>query len=321
VGQLPDELLQALEQAGGKPVNRFVRGGLRRPGLTPAADPGSPELLLGMRVDVLVIAPDAAWPSLETLAAKYGIPVLLAERGKSPEKLAAEAIELAAHHAQNAFYGSAARAIQAAPAGIGGLRERVPAIRAALAAGRVRGIAVLFGEAGVKQTGFERTLALLEAAQAEQALVLLGGELGSAAEALTAELARRQPARSAAFAKALAADGLSPIVSFGSAVELPGVVSLLHALGEGSGRVPVVVAFPEFYRASTWASAVALVSLGFNVQIGTRLPFWGSPWLAQALPEEWGKLTGGTLQAPPALPEARVQAEELARSLRAGSAG
>jgi hypothetical protein len=181
-------------------------------------------------------------------------------------------------------------------------------------------VAVLLGEAGVKQAGFERTLALLETAQAERALVLLGGELGSAAEALSAELARRQPAASSAFAKALAVDGLSPIVPFGSAVELPQVVSLLHALGEGGGRAPVAVAFPEFYRASTWASAVALVSLGFSVQIGTRLPFWGSSWLAQALPAEWGKLTGGTLQAPPALPEARLQAEELFRGLRAGSA-
>jgi len=314
VGQLPAPLLEALERAG-RPANCFVHGGLRRPGLTPAADPGSPELLLGMRVDALLVAPDAGWPSLEGLAAKYGIPVLAADGGKSPERLAAEALDLAAHHAQDAFYGGAARGMEAAPAGLD--PSRVQAIREALAAGRTRGVAVLFGEVTVQQTGFERTLALLEAALGEGALLLLGGELGSLAGPLAAELSRRQGERFAAAARALAADGLSPIVPFGAA-ELPRVVSLLHGL---EARTPVAVAFPEFYRASTWAGAAALVSLGFAVQIGVRLPFWGSPWLAQTLPKEWEKLTGGRLLAPPALPEARVQAEELARTLRAGSAG
>jgi hypothetical protein len=100
------------------------------------------------------------------------------------------------------------------------------------------------------------------------------------------------------------------------------VVSLLNALSAASGAraLPVVVAFPEFFRAATWACAVSLLSLGYTVQIGTRLPFWGSPWLAELIKTEWQKITGGTLLADPALPEPRAQAEELAACLKAGRA-
>ncbi len=105
-----------------------------------------------------------------------------------------------------------------------------------------------------------------------------------------------------------------------SAFELPSVVSLLDAVRVASDAhpVPVVASFPEFFRASTWAGAVSLLSLGFTVQIGIRLPFWGSPWLAQVMQTEWQKITGGTLLVAPALPEPRAQAEELAACLRAG---
>jgi hypothetical protein len=162
----------------------------------------------------------------------------------------------------------------------------------------------------------------MEAAVAEKALVLLGGDLGSQVDALVAELGKRPGAQLTAFAAELAADGLRPIASFGSAFEFPAVVSLLNALtaAPGARALPVVVAFPEFFRAATWASAVSLLSLGFTVQIGIRLPFWGSPWLAELMKTEWQKITGGTLLATPALPEARAQAEELAACLKAGRA-
>lgn len=325
LGQLPAELVQALERAGqkrgGQPVNLFLHGGLGRTGGPAAADLGSPELFLGMKLDALLLAPDAGRPGLEALAAKYGVPVILVEAGKPSEAIAAKAVDLAAHRAQNAFYGSAARTIQPAFTGSGAALEQAAAIRNALEAGRVRGVVVLFGEAGVKQTCFARTLALMDAALTEKALILVGGGLGTAADALAAELSRRQGDRLAAFAGELGPDGLQPIAPFGSAADLTRVVALLAALETGGRPVPAVAAFPEFYRASTWAAAVSLFCLGFTVQVGTRLPFWGSPWLAQTLPGEWRKLTGGTLLATPALPEAEAQAAELASSLRAEHRG
>jgi len=174
-------------------------------------------------------------------------------------------------------------------------------------------VVVLFGEANAKQTFFERTLALMEAALAEKTVVLVGGDLGSETDALVAELGKRQGGELSAFSSELERDGLSPISVVGSAFELPRVVSLL-------GSIPAVFAFPEFYRTSTWANAVSLLSLGFTVQIGIGLPFWGSPWLTETLRTEWPQIAGGRLLAAPALPDARALGEELAACLRAGRA-
>jgi hypothetical protein len=327
VGQVPVGLIQALEQqvgerVAGKPINLFGQGGYRLPLTLAVADHGSPELALGMNVDALIVAPNAAWPGIEALAAKYSVPVILADGGKSYTQIASEALHQADRHSQTAYYGISAPTIRPGSAdGTSGLPTGQD-VKRALQAGRITGVVVLFGEANAKQTFFERTLALMEAAVLEKALVLLGGDLGSQAEALGRELARRRGAQFTAFVADLAKDGLRPIVSFGSTFELPAVVSLLTSLapGGGAGALPAVVAFPEFFRAATWTSAVSLLSLGFTVQIGIRLPFWGSPWLADVMKTEWQKITGGTLLASPALPEARAQAEELVGCLRSGRA-
>jgi hypothetical protein len=287
-----------------------------------AADHGSPELALGMNVDALVVAPNASWPGVEELAAKYGIPVVLVEGADALGETASVALDQAARHAHTAFHGSSARTIQPGSAREAVGLPRGQDLQRALQSGRIAGVAVLFGEANAKQTFFDRTLTLMDAAVAERAVILLGGDLGAQADALGAELGRRQGAQFAAFAAELATDGLHPITSFGSAFDLPAVVSLLNSVGPGSGTaaLPVVFAFPEFYRAATWASAVSLFSLGFTVQIGTSLPFWGSPWLAGVLKSEWQNVTGGTLLAGPALPEPRAQAEELAAYFKTGRA-
>ncbi len=326
VGQSPAGLLQALiqagQRAGSRPINVFGQGAHRPHAVPAAADQGSMELLLGMNLDALVVAPNASWPGLEALAAKYGIPIVLADGGKSHAETAALVIDQASHHAQTAFYGTTARTIRPGAIGIGPVLDRAQELKQAFAASRIRGVVVLFGEAYVKETFFERTLACMEAALAEKALVLLGGDLGPQAEALYAELGRRKGAQLEAFAGALKQDGLPPVSVAGSLCELPRLVSLLGGLsGQGEGAVPTVVTFPEFFRTSTWAGAVSLLSLGFTVQIGARLPFWGSPSLTRLLQTEWGAITGGTLLAGPTLPEARVLAEEMVAALAARKAG
>ncbi len=324
VGQPPAELIRAIGQQAaqggdGKRVNLFAQGTHRPPLTMAAADHGSPELALGMNVDALIVAPNASWPGIEALAAKYRIPTFLVTKS-SVSQTAAEVIEQARRHSQSAIYGNTVRTIQ--PGHSDGASTLPPdqAVRQAVQAGRLEGVVVLFGEANAKQAFFERTLSLMEAAVTERALVVLGGNLGSQADALGAELARQRGAQLTAFAAELAKDGLRPITSFGSAFELPAVVSLLSVVCAGSPvrPLPVVVACPEFFRTSTWASAVSMLSLGFTVQIGTRLPFWGSPWLAELMQTEWQKITGGTLLMAPALPEPRAQAEELAACLKAG---
>jgi hypothetical protein len=323
VGQGPTGLIQALEQQAGqksegKRINLLVQGANRLSSMKAAADQGSSELTLGMNLDALIVSPNAAWPGLETLARKYGIPVILVDGGKPYGQMASEAIDQAFHHSQNASYGAPSRMLLTGDSGGGSILCREGELRKAMGAGRIGGAAVLFGEANVKQTFFDRTLVLMEAALAEKALILLGGDLGSQVESLTAELQKRKAAQFSSFASELQEDGLSPISTFGSSFEIPRVVALLSSLshGKGNGSFPVFFAFPEFYRASTWASAVSLLSLGFSVQIGVSLPFWGSPSLTEVMKKEWEKIAGGTLLAAPVLPDAAAQAEELASFLR-----
>jgi len=324
MGHVPAGLMQALEQQAArreaeKRINLLAQGIHGLPSTTPVADHGSPELALGMNVDALVIAPDASWPAIETLATKYGIPIILVDGAKSFSQTASEAIDQAVRHSQNAFYGTSPRVIRAASSATGEMLQRQQEVKEALQSGRITGVAVLFGEANAKHTFFERTLALMEAAVAEKALVLLGGDLGVHLDLLGAELARRRGDEFAAFSAELEKDGLRPVSAFGSTFEIPRVVALLQALSQtrATGALPAVIAFPEFFRTTTWASAVSLLALGFTVQIGIRLPFWGSPWLAEVMKNEWPAITGGTLLASPALPGPRAQAEELATCLRA----
>jgi len=56
---------------------------------------------------------------------------------------------------------------------------------------------------------------------------------------------------------------------------------------------------------------VSFLSLGFTVQIGTRLPFWGSPSLTEILLKEWPKISGGKLLTSPNPPDVQVQAREI----------
>ena len=160
-GRVPSGLVRAVQQqaagrAGETPVNLFAQGAHLSPSIMAAADHGSLELALGMNVDALIVAPNVSWPAAEALAAKYGIPAILV-RGQAFDQAAAEAIEQADRHAQNAFYGPAGRRIQPGSAeGAAGVpRERD--VKQARQAGRLGGVAVLFGEANAKQTFFEHT--------------------------------------------------------------------------------------------------------------------------------------------------------------------
>lgn len=200
-----------------------------------------------------------------------------------------------------------------------GMLDRGKELAGALEAGRIRGVAVILGEPSVKQTFFARTLHVMEACLAQRAVVLLGGELGAHADVLAAELRARRGERLAAFGEALRGDGLRPVSAFGSSLDLPRVISLLARLPmNGAAKSPKAIAvFPEFFRTSTWASAVTFLALGFPVQVGIRLPFWGSPALAPVITEEWPRITGAKLLTGPVVPDAPAQAEEIAAFFQA----
>ena len=329
VGQAPVDLIrnleeQALQKAGEKKVNLFVQGMHQLPSMQAAADHGSPELAFGMDLNGLIISPNASLPGLEQLAEKYDLPITLLAGKESSSQTASETIEKALLHAKRASYKTSLRMIPAAKSegGKGPIWDRGQELKRAFEAGKIRGWVVLFGEANARQTFFERSLALMEASLAERFMVLIGGDLGSEIDLLSAELSRRAAGLLASFASDLGKERLSPFYAFGSSFEMPKVVSLFHELtgGKAVRSFPVIIGFPEFYRTSTWATAASFLSLGFAVQIGARLPFWGSPAMTEVLLKDWPKMTGGKLLASPALPDHQSQAEEMISYLKARKA-
>ena len=311
IGQPPAAFAAALKKAAGSEKVIFLaQGGTGILSMTALADQGTPEFALEMGMDALVVAPNGAFPALETLAARSGLPVIVLDGKRTLKEAAAETVRLALGHRKAA---GADRAPIDIPAETAGFTGKEKALQKAFAAGRIKGVVVLFGEATVKQTFFERTLALLEACLQERCLVLLGGEIGAHTALLMAELARHKSGVGADFAADLKRDGLPAVASFGSAFELPEVVGFVRALAaeREASDLPVVFIFPEFYRTSTWAAAASLLSLGFTVQIGERLPFWGAPSLTESLLKDWPKMTGATLMASPSQPDPAAQVQEL----------
>ena len=311
VGQVPAAFAAALKKAAG-PENIVILGQSMNgiPSITALADQGTPEFALEMGMDALVVAPNGAFPALEAQAAGSGIPVIVLGGKTTPKEAAAETARQALGHRKAAGADRAALDIRAAATDLAGKKK---VLQKAFAAGRVKGVVVLFGETNVKQTFFEQTLAILEACLEERCLVLLGGEIGTHTGLLMDELARRQSDPGAKFVAELRRGGLPAVASFGSAFELPEAVGFVRALASEreASDLPAVFAFPEFHRASTWAAAVSLLSLGFTVQIGARLPFWGAPSLTESLLNDWPKMTGATLMAAPSQPEPAAQVREL----------
>jgi hypothetical protein len=291
----------------GKKVNLLLRGAKAFPGFFPAADQGSPELALAMNLDAVVIAPDASFPGLADLAGRIGLPMLLADESLSPDRMAEMAFDLAFKHHQEKSYLTPSLLLP--PPITTPLTARGQDVRAALEEGRVQGILVILGENNVKQTFFERTLTLAEYGIKQSLMVLIGGELAAQADFLNEELNKRLGGKSF----------LSSLGYMGPLCGISQVVAFLKDLVSAKvyDRVPAVISFPEFFRGSTWATAVSFLSLGFAVQIGSPLPFWGSPALTGVLLKDWPQVSGGTLLASPSLPDTQDQAEEIGSFLRA----
>ena len=308
---LPDlgiRLDEASRRRKGEKVNLLIQGSKATPGFVATADHGSPELALAMNLDALILAPDASFPGLEILAEKIGLPVILIDGTKSLDQVAQEALDLASKHHLKKSYFTPSLLRPTPQKVLSALYDRGKEIQASLAAGHNQGILVILGETNVKQTFFERTLSLMEYGLNQNLIVLVGGELAAQADLLNEELAKRSGGK-------LPTPSLSYL---GSLYEIPELVVFLKDLNSGKSfdRIPAVITFPEFFRTSTWATAVSFLSLGFAVQIGTRLPFWGSPALARVLLEEWPQISGGTLLASPSLPDSQAQAQQIAAFLR-----
>ena len=270
-------------------------------------------MALSMNLDALIILSDAGLPSLENLAQKWEIPVVVEEEGKSVGDLFQQALRLALDHRKKKSYLTPAR-ISQPPSGNPDFESAEDA-RAALKTGRAKGVLVLWGEPNPQQTFFERTLTLLETALNEKLLVFIGGDLSAEAESLREEWGRRAGKKSPDPSEPFPFDSVRFLKS---CADIPKLVAFLRALNPEKGfhQMPVVVSFPEFFRASTWAAAVSFLALGFAVQLGTKLPFWGSPSLSEVLLMDWPRISGGAFLASPSLPDGQAQAREMVAHVR-----
>jgi len=320
VGQVAPGLVQELRNrvdqgSRERKVNLFTEGSTSSASLHTMADHGSPEFPFVMDLDALIIAPSASFPGLEILARKLEIPAILVDETKPFCQIASEAIDWAIRHRQRASYITGCRMTPSTSSQKNGdlFFRKGKELRKALEGGRIQGIVTIMGEPNVRQTFFERTLALVENCLRQRIVVLLGGDLAIQGDLLEEELTRRVGDELVSWAKAIESDGLSPLNYVGSYDGVPKVVTLLKdvSLAKEFNSLPIVIAFPEFSKTSTWATAVSFLSLGFTVQIGTRLPFWGSPSLTEILLKEWPKISGGKLLTSPNPPDVQVQAREI----------
>jgi hypothetical protein len=292
----------------GEKIALWLQGMTDIPAFPSIPDHGSPEMALAMNLDALILYPDAHLPSLEDLAKKWEIPVLLGQEEKGIEWIAAQAFELARGH-QKKKVRFVSSGIPPGPSGRAPILDRVKDVQEAMSAGKIGGILVLWAEPNVKQAFFERTLTLMENALKEKFLVFAGGEAAAQAHLLEEELERRMGGKK----PDLPGSRIRLLNYLGSRGEIPALVAFLRSLNPDKefNEMPLVVSFPEFYRTSTWAVAVTFLSMGFAVQLGAQLPFWGSPSLSQVLLKEWPRISGGVLLASPSLPDGPAQAQEI----------
>lgn len=323
VGQAPLRGLLAMrdrvmEGYQGKKVNLWLQGGKSLPSFLTIADHGSPELALAMNIDGVIMAADASFPALRDLAQRWEIPVILWDDAKSTEPFPQQALDLALQHFQKKSSFPLHRFQTVVPKAQNRIFEKGKEIQDALTASQIRGILVIWGEANVKHTFFERTLTLMENGIRQSLFVIVGGDIAAQENLLNEELKRRMGGEGGAWG---GESGMSFPTYLGSSAEIPKLVALFRNLNSGKefSHFPAVIAFPEFFRASTWATAVSFLSLGFTVQIGTRLPFWGSPLLTEALLKDWPQLSGGALLASPSVPDSRTQAEQIISLIQARS--
>jgi len=313
VGQPPANHISAFrkriqEGEQGQKINLWLQGVRNLPAFPSIADHGSPEMALAMNLDALIIYPGAHLPSLEDLAKKWEIPVLLGEEDKGIEWIAGQALELALDHQKKKGRLDSSRIPPSQPPRVS-IFDRVRDIQEALSTGQIEGILAIWAEPNVKQTFFERTLTLMENALEEKFLVFLGGEAGAQLNLLDEELGRRMERKPANLPGA----GISFLNTLRSQGEISEIVAFLRNLNPEKefNEMPVVVSFPELSRTSTWALAVSFLSLGFTVQLSTQLPFWGSPSLSEVLLKEWPRISGGILLASPTVPDGQTQAQEI----------
>jgi len=282
---------------------------------------GHPELmLLTGGIDALVMHGNGMGSYLVNLAERLGIEVFrtgvesagTGSLGRSVSKKALEAYRSRVKRGADPFPPSLQLAGEE---NTNQLQEKAKKVGALLKVRKLRGVAILIGDFNVKQTFFERTSKIIQKLLKEDVLVFLGGGLFACQPILENLIESKMGKKLAGLLEEL--NKSTPLFGFGSACELPGVIEFLSSLDSRKGLrgIRTVAVFPEVHRWSYLSAAFGLLSLGIPVQIGTRLPFWGSPELTDVFFKELKSTCGTEFLVAPSLASAEEQSEEILRRL------
>ncbi|MBU1209251.1 MAG: hypothetical protein KKH04_20370 [Proteobacteria bacterium] len=195
------------------------------------------------------------------------------------------------------------------------LFKKAKKVEALLKAKKLKGAVILIREGNAKQTFFERTGTIIEKLLKEDVLVFVGGGL-FACQPILENLLKPETGKNLRDLLEELQES-SPLFGLGSAYELSRVIEFLSSLDgrRGLRGSRILVSFPEINHWSSIALSFGFLSWGIPVQIGTPLPFWGSPELTEVFLKELKKISGAEFLIAPSLPGPEEQAEELLRKL------
>jgi carbon-monoxide dehydrogenase catalytic subunit len=284
-------------EAAKKKVN--VAGVCTDPLLAPYVFPpvtsyGSQEMpLMTGAVDLIVAGDQFVNPSLAAIAAEYQVAVVATEtlKAKNPDAFAKEIVEKAVN--AFAFRRSAAKDIpeakETALLGLSAADLDIKKIAAALAGGKIKGIAILTGTNNVK---FTQDLPFVTLAQEFLKNDILCVSAGDASVSLAKYgfLNPRQCGKHCGKAVAAllktAGKNLPAVIDLGCS-ENGGVAEFLLDLAGAAKKavreLPILACFAEANRSAEAAEALSLVAMGVSTFFWPALPVTGSPRTMEAL--------------------------------------
>ena len=262
--------------------------------VAPVTSYGSQELpLMTGAVDLIVTCDQFVNPSLAAIAAEFQVAVVATEtlKAKNPDAFAKEIVEKAvnAFEFRRSVPKEIPEAKESALMGLSAAEIDVKKIAAALAGGKIKGIAILAGTNNVKFTQDLPFVTLAQELLKEDILCVSAGD-ASVSLAKYGFLNPGQCKKHCSMAVAAllknAGKNLPAVIDLGAS-ENGGVAEFLLALTAAAKKplreLPVLACFAEANRSAEAAEALSLVAMGVSTYFWPSLPVTGSPRTMEAL--------------------------------------
>jgi anaerobic carbon-monoxide dehydrogenase catalytic subunit len=262
--------------------------------ISPVTSYGSQELpLMTGAVDLIVTGDQFVNPSLAAIAAEYQVTVVATEtlRAKNPDAFAKEIVEKAVNAFE--FRRTVAKEIpeaeERALMGLSVAEIDVKKIAAALAGGKIKGIAILSGTNNVKFTQDLPFVTLAQEFLKEDILCVAAGDASVSLAKygfLNPSQCKKHSSMAVAALLKNAGKNLPAVIDLGAS-ENGGVAEFLLALAAAAKKavceLPILACFAEANRSAEVAEALSLVAMGVSTYFWPSLPVTGSPRTMDAL--------------------------------------